>query len=328
MANLSTSAYPKEILQENDIFVPISEEDLVGIQNKTNFEKYFEIHVIITLSFDFIACFIAISACIFLIATICRFCKLRSRTNIYILNICVLFVIHTPMALLTFHGDFGSILLIQLYTTLLILYMFFGFLLGLEWLITAIQPHWSKFSDKYQVWIMGTIYVLALTEWFLTFLYAQKHHLMRLQLHFFVYIIVLIGSIVLNIIKQFSQKCYNFSTNSHIFTCSNIVVFSIFPLLIHHFLYMAVEYSFVIVLTSFIPELFFIFHPVIIVYVLGRSDKQFRMAFYKSFSILRHGYDGDNLDESEDNYVIGNNEKVNFKNIDDQFDLMDEVNLC
>lgn len=326
MDNISASVFPEEILQENDFFVPISEEDLVDMQNKTNIERYFEIHVIVTLSFDFIACFMAMSACIFLIATICRYCKLRSRTNIYILNICVLFVIDTPMALLIFHGDFGSILIVQLYTTLLILYMFFGFLLGLEWLTIAIKPHWSRFFDKYQVCTIGTIYVLALTEWFLTFLYAKKHHLVRLQLQFFVYIIVLIGSIVLNIIKQFSQQCYNFSTNSHIFTCSNIVVFSIFPLLLHHFLYFAVEFSFVIVLTSFIPELFFIFHPVILVYVLCRSDKQFRMAYYKSFSVLRHGYDGDNLDESQDEK--GNNEKVNFNKIRDQFDLMDEVSLC
>lgn len=329
MANISSlNVYSEEVLQENDLFVPISEEDLVGIQNKTNIEQYFEIHVIITVSFEFVCCFIAMSACIFLIVTICKFHKLRStRTNIYILNIFVLFVIHMPMVLLTFHGDFSSILIVQLFITLLILYMFFGFLLGLDWLIISIKPHWSEFSKKCQIWVIGTIYAMAFIEWLFSLWYVKKHHLVRMQIHFIIYIFVLIATIILNIIKQFSQHCYDSSNNSYIFTCSNIIVFSILPLLIHHFLYFALEYAFVVLLISFIPELFFIIHPVIIVYLLGRNDKQFRMAYYKSFRLLRHGYDGDELDDSENSDLKVNNQQVIYKKLDDQFDLMEEVNL-
>lgn len=313
MSNISTSQYLNKTVLENDPFKAIDEEDVTTSVDTTDYYKFLKIHEAVTRSIEIISCFIAMGVCIFLIVIIFRFKKIRSsRTNIYILNSCVLYVIHTPLALMTFYADFGSIVLGQIYISVLILYMVFGFLLGLDWIIIAKQPEWSQFFDKYQKILMGIIYVGTIIEFVTLYWYALVHHLIRMCILVLVYVTICTGSIILNFVKKCIPLDAVSSVTSYAFSCSNTIVFSLLPLLVHQMFYYATDYSHFAFLTSFITETIFILHPVIVIYILARKSKQFRIAFHRSVRFLRKGYEEEELEDSDSDEAKVNGAQVNF----------------
>lgn len=322
--NVTKNQLVNKTVLENDPFASIAEEDVQSVLNTTEFHNFLEIHEAITKSVAIMCCLISMAAYIFLAVTIFRFKKLRSsRINVCLLNTSILYAIHTPLALVAFYAEFATAVVAQAYVTVLTLYMLFAFLLGLEWLIIAKKAHLADVIINCHTWIIGGVYLGALAELIISFWYAQLHHMIRFQLLVFFYIIILLGSIILNITKH-CLKIDDYRL-SYIFTCSNVMVFSILPLFVHHFLFFVFDYSYFIIITSFIPELCFILHPVFVVYILGKRNKHFRTAYCKSLNFLRNGYDGEELEESESDVMKINSTHVNFTPVAEQLDTTENV---
>lgn len=332
--NASNNHLVNKTILENDPFSSIAEEDVQSFFNTTEFYNFLEIHETITRSISIMCCLISVAACIFLALIIIRYKKLRSsRMNISLLNTFILYSIHTPLALVTFYAELATLLTAQTYITVLMLYMLFSFLLGVEWLIIARKPHLVDVIHKCYTWIVAGVYLGGATELVLSFWYAKEHHIVRLQLLVVFYFVILLAAIILNVTKCCLKIDDQSTKLSYFFTCSNIMVFSILPLFVHHFLFYAFEYSYFVVMTSFIPELCFILHPVLVVYILGKRNKHFRTAYCKSLNFLRYGYDGEELEESESDAMKINSTQVNFSPGTEQLDTTEnlgalhEVNL-
>lgn len=303
--NNSTTNSLKETILENDPFAPINEEDAIEIYNSTEFDTFLDVHRIVTESVEGVAIVISTFAYIFLVVTMLKSKQLKiSRLNIYILNISILHIINSPFSILMFTGNFLTVAIIESYISVLILYMFLAFLLGLDWLITAKRPPCNAFFDKYQKKFLAVLYSLTFFEWIFTFWYSKTHHMVRSLLLFFFYILLLTGSVLLNVIKGCSKLDPNSASTSYAFFCFNVIVFSMIPLFVHHFLYYVVEFHLVIVLTAVVPIILFLLHPVFIVYSLGRRSRSFRIAFLRTIALLRRKSAPEELEESENDEPI------------------------
>lgn len=311
-------------LMENDPFANINETLLKEeYKHHIPIQEYF---FIIGEFLVFLACLIAAAANVFLSTTILRFKKLRTRLNIYILNIALLNVFNHLLGILLFLTDllgFLSILLVtielHIQNTVQALHVVFSVLLASDWFLSARKSYWiTLYSPLYKI-IFFAIYTFFLIEGLIAFAYAEMHHYIRFAVFNAVYVICLIFMIILNILKRFVRLKGNPEANAYAFTVANIFVFAYLPVWIYHTMtlfFINIETSGVLIIVSVLPALVWIIHPIIVVIVLGACNKHFKIAYMKTFRRTVDEYDCDDLDNESGNNIFPNNiseANVNYK---------------
>lgn len=296
--NGKTREYIWEAASENDIF-----EDVL---NKTNHnttiglgEKYF----IISEFVELISNLVNVSAYLFLGITILRFKRLKTRKNTYILHLSLLYGFFTLSKMIcnilfSLSTEKG-LALEQASTSFLLLYLLICLILGLDWIISGYQPNLTQKYEKVYKYFLAVLYGIVITEYLVTFVYAYKHHLIRIGISRFFYGLIIIFMIALNAMKFFFTLSSQCVKSVYALNVSNIIIFSLAPMFICHCI-LWINYSDILVYISIIPEIFWCNHPIVVVYVLGVQNKLFKLAYMKSFKKSVQSYDEDFVDESED----------------------------
>ncbi|KAG5886635.1 hypothetical protein JTB14_000997 [Gonioctena quinquepunctata] len=297
----------KEIEFEDDPFTEVDEDTLRAEDTAGNIVFY----VIISLV-KLAVCLTGMAAEVFLLVVLYRFSRLRSiRLNKYILNLTILNIIYylvAPLYSISEHLVFkhynATIFLLQTQSTILILYIAFAIGLALDWYLSSCEPKFMSGYEYFHRYVFWGIYVAFVIEWIFAFIYAKNHHMIRMRIFSVFYVSFLILLVIINMLKYtLSMKGSTLKT-SHALVTTNIIFFAYFPLFIYHLIisYVTKEEILAIVLfTEFIPNLLVLGHPIMVVYMLGRTDKFFKIAYEKSFKRSPHEVDeGNDLDNATD----------------------------
>lgn len=299
--NETVRGYLNETVIKNDVF-----QDIVNQTSHSQIIEPLEQYYIISEFVEFISNIVNISAYLFLIITICRYKKLNTRTNNYILHLAILNVIFTiaKVILNTISiNTEGELVLEQASTSILLLYLIMSFILGLDWFISGYKPHFLEKYGPYYKHFLVLLYGIALTEYLLTFVYTHMHHMIRQGISKFFYTLIIILMIVLNVLKRCVILKSDSAKTAYAFTVANVIIFSLIPVFVWDTI-SSVSNNFVIVCIELIPEILWYNHPIIVVYVLGVQNKRFRMAYTKSFKKSVQSYDDEDfIEESEDGHI-------------------------
>nr|CAH7724951.1 unnamed protein product [Callosobruchus chinensis] len=319
----ATEDYPTNLTIDDDPFG----DDYTSVSEDLFYYYYY--YDVIVLILRLILCVFFVSASIFLAIVILRFKRLHTRSNIYILHMCFLHVFVYTLPLLYFiiyvmiKGHLHESAFFQTLSTTLSLYITIGFLLGVDWFVFTRKPNWLGTYEKYFKYVLACVYLVFILEWAIAFFYSRVYHLVVLRsliftIFYMVYITVLI---VLNILKRWLFLTAASKRTEYAFIVSNITIFSFLPLLIFHTIN---EFTFHVspYLNLFmhylepIPSTIALGHPILIVHLLGKENKYFRMAYSKMFKRSLRNYIDDNLDNSSDRGNDGNENLISDVRID------------
>uniref|UniRef100_A0A6P7GQU9 Uncharacterized protein LOC114341020 isoform X1 n=1 Tax=Diabrotica virgifera virgifera TaxID=50390 RepID=A0A6P7GQU9_DIAVI len=246
---------------------------------------------------------------IFLVIVILRFRRLHAiRSNIYILNMSIMniiFYLCTPLFYIICHlvsaHEQQSVLILQTQSTLLILYLTFAVAMSVDWILTVSKPQLMKrFEHRCKYLIFG-IYILFFMEWIVAFIYSEVEHIARANSFTIFYVIYAAILTALNIFKNRVEIRHESKNTEYALTVGNIVVYSYLPRFFFHLL-LLIPLDFldkVLLFLEIIPDFIEIGHPIVVIYMLWRSNKYFKMAFSKSFKRSVQSYEDENLDLSE-----------------------------
>lgn len=241
----------------------------------------------------------AVCISLFIVVLICRFKKLRTRTNMYILNISILNIVHTiGMAMLFLLNNLTNhrVSEISLYiqTTVTLLYITFTWLLALDWFISGWQPNWIPKSQKFDYFLIAGVYLIFFLEWLIgIYIYYTHHIAYRLIIFLVIYNVILLLMLVFNILRGLVEFKKDVSKNEYAFTIASVIIFSFVPSLFH-------SYSLVLFnslmekvgnfffFTIFIPYLLWISHPIATFLILRHKDKNFKLACAQFFTCSKN----------------------------------------
>nr|XP_023024216.1 uncharacterized protein LOC111512340 [Leptinotarsa decemlineata] len=264
-------------------------------------------------------CLASISADIFLLVVLFRFGRLwEVRINKYILNLAILNIIYYLAAPLFFifehlvYTDYvPTIFLLQTQTTILILYITFAIALAVDWYFSGYVPSLMYNYKIYYHYVFSGIYVVFVIEWIFAFIYAENHHMIRMSIFSVFYVTFLVLLVTINILKCRLSPKEDTTKTAHALTTANIIYAAFLPILIYHLI---VRHSSnitvltIVLYTEFIPSLLEIGHPILVVYMLGRMNKYFKMAYNKSFKRSTRNYGvEENLDDVSEVGGVRNN---------------------
>lgn len=297
---------------ENDPFATV-DENVINEAPPSSLVNVFGYYFIVTTIIKLILILAVIAGNIFLAIVIIRFKRLRAvRSNVFILHLCILNIVYylcSPLFLTLGHimSSYETVTTFTLQTqmTLLTLYMTFAVCLAVDWFLTAKKSQYMKLSEKYYRFIYVAMYLLFLIEWAISLAYSEIQHVARAGLFFIFYVIYLIVLIVLNILKKKLNLRSQAKKTEYSLSVSNIIIFSFLPIFLFHInLHIVVDnVAIVMLFLEIFPALIEIGHPLWIIYLLGRQNKYFKMAYYKSFKRSVRGYVDEDLDaisEEED----------------------------
>lgn len=285
---------------ENDVF-----QDIVNQISHNQVIEPLEQYYIISEFVEFISNIVNISAYLFLIITICRYKRLNSRTNTYILHLAILNVIFTIAKVILNTVNINSefeLVLEQASTSVLLLYLIMSFILGLDWFTSGYRPALLEKYAPYYKHFLAVLYGIVLTEYLLTFVYTHMHHMIRKGISKFFYTLIIISIIILNIMKRCVILKSESAKTAYAFNVSNIIIFSLMPVFIWDTISSGSD-NVILVCIELIPEILWYNHPILVVYILGVQNKCFKMAYSKSFKKSIQSYDDEDfIEESEDGY--------------------------
>lgn len=266
----------------------------------------------------------------FTIYTFLRFKKLRSKQNVYILNLCCLDLISQWKAIVDFlvievaneiviiEKLFCSI--VEFYKVLLMIYFTICFFLALDWFVVCIRPYLFKNKDFIRIIAILSIHLMYLLLYILILsTHCFSSSVLYLgwaeDLLFIIYLFFLFGIISLFVlINKLNLKKAYVNTSYH-FDVAVIIIFSFLPMIIYHLILLYFELHLIIELiflyTMFIPQILAHIHFVIVLFVLYKNDIEVRNIFVRHFRALEDFRDDQNLSrnmENEDNtYVHADN---------------------
>ncbi|CAH1966691.1 unnamed protein product [Acanthoscelides obtectus] len=311
----TTEDYPTNLTIDDDPFG----DDYTSVSEDLFYYYYY--YDVIVLILRLILCVLFVSASIFLAIVILRFKRLHTRSNIYILHMCFLHVFVYTLPLLYFiiyvmiRGHLHESAFFQTLSTTLSLYITIGFLLGVDWFVFARKPNWVGTYDRYFKYVLAFVYLIFILEWAVAFFYSRVYHLVVLRSLVFsiFYILYITVLIVLNILKRWLFLTSASKRTEYAFIVSNITLFSFLPLLIFHTineftLHVSPYFNLFMHYLEPVPSTIALGHPILIVHLLGKENKYFRMAYSKMFKRSLRNYIDDNLDDSSDR---GNDSSAN-----------------
>lgn len=296
--NDTVREYMNETVMENDVF-----EDIMNRTNHYQTISFLEKYFIISEFIEFVCNVVNIAAYLFLAVTIWRFKRLKSRTNTYILHLAVVFVIFNLFRVImntVNMGDDYVLVIEQASMTLLSLYLIIAFILSIDWFISGYRSHWIDKYGRFHKYLLAVLYGLALSDYLLTFVYTHMHHMIRMGISRFFYVIILICLIIINVLKRCVTLKSNSAKTAYAFTVANVIIFSLATVFVWHTIltsFLLDNYGFICI--SIIPEILWYNHPIIVVYSLAAQNKHFRIAYQKSLKRSVQAYDDQDLfDES------------------------------
>ncbi|KAJ8967487.1 hypothetical protein NQ314_002801 [Rhamnusium bicolor] len=257
---------------------------------------------------------VVVSADIYLICVINKFKRLKTRTNMYILNCFILNILYIiSMPLLYVFSYFVRYYIFYPLNTFSVLYVTFALALSLDWFLSGYRPSSIQKYNKFYKYVFLGIYVVFITEGLVALTLSYLRHLVvRFYIFNVLYVISLIVVVTLNILrKKFNLTNGSFKT-AYSLTVTNIMIFSYLPLLIIHILDIFIPrknytWEYIIIYTEIIARYIVLCHPILVVYMLGKQNKYFKMAYKQSFKRYLKTYGDDNLDDgSEVENDIGN----------------------
>ncbi|XP_072399534.1 uncharacterized protein [Diabrotica undecimpunctata] len=305
--NESTIDFINETEYESDPFANVPEDVIEGQYPRSiNAHGYYLMVITIIKLFLVLAVLIVN---IFLVIVILRFRRLHAiRSNIYILNMSILNIIYylcSPLFYIICHlfsaYEQASVLILQTQSTLLTLYTTFALTMGIDWFLMVSKPQLMKrFQQRYK-YVIFAIYILFFIEWIVAFIYSEVEHIARANSFTIFYVIYAAILTVLNILKRRMEIRLESKNTEYAFIVSNIVIYCYLPIFLFHLL-LLVPSAFVdkvLLYLEIIPEFIETGHPILVIYMLWRLNKYFKMAFSKSFTRSVQSYEDDNLDVSE-----------------------------
>ncbi|XP_056643479.1 uncharacterized protein LOC130449575 [Diorhabda sublineata] len=308
----STLNFINETEYESDPFAAVPNDVLNGTYPKTiSIVSYYLITINI-LKLILVLTVIITNA--FLAIVILRFEKLRSvRSNMYILNLSILNIIYylcSPLFYIICHlfsaHEETSIVILQTQSTLLTLYTTFAFVMAIDWFFTGSKLRIMKTFDKcYKFAIIG-IYGIFFIEWIIAFIYSEVEHIARVATFTIFYIIYAVVLTVLNILKTRIILRSESKEIEYSLTVSNIIIYSFLPLLCFNMLYkVSTPYVYsILLILELLPEVVEICHPILVVFMLGKLNKYFKMAYIKSFKRSLQNYQDEDLDTVSEELII------------------------
>lgn len=300
----STLNFINETEYESDPFAAVPDDVLNGTYPKTISVLSYYLITINILKLILVLTVIVANA--FLVIVILRFERLKAvRSNMYILNLSILNIIYylcSPLFYIICHlfsaHEEASIVILQTQSTLLTLYTTFALAMAIDWFLTGIKLHMMKTFDKCYKFAFIGIYGIFFIEWIIAFIYSEVEHVARAATFTIFYVVYAIILTILNILKTRMNFRSDSKEIEYSFTVSNIIIYSFLPLFCFHLFYkVSTPYMYSILLVlEILPEIVEICHPILVIFMLGRLNKYFKMAYNKSFKRSVQNYQDDNLD--------------------------------
>lgn len=264
---------------------------------------------IITFILRVILCLCAIVVDILLIYVILKFKRLRSTVNSYIKNYAIVNMLLSVSIPITYIGLVytHNRWEIQIELSILSLNFLFAFALGFDWLIMTFKPEYGMKIKNCYKYLTPSIYILGCVKFLIecTLGLTQGIHIEKLFVAI-IYVLILLFILVLDYLN-FRYKSSIRSTKAvYSLTIANIIVLCWLPMFIYHICFQKSRYDHIPAMIfrymGFIPHWATSSVSLIILIVLVRMNKNYRMAFAKMFkrSVRDYSNEGENLDESED----------------------------
>ncbi|XP_018568592.1 uncharacterized protein LOC108908896 [Anoplophora glabripennis] len=266
--------------------------------------------VLVTSIVKIILCLCVIVVDILLIYVITKFKRLQSTVNGYIKHYAIFNILYLAASSLVYITSTYFCLGFQIDYASLLFSFLFAFALGLDWLVMTFKPELGlKIKNGYKhltlsIYILGCVKFLVGSG--LCFTVHSSFHVAESTTLTVIYISILLFLLVLDCLNFRHRSSIRPTKTVYSLTVANIIVLFWLPMFVYRIWHKIQTYEEVTELifwyTEFIPELISSSISIVILVVLVRANKNFRMAFAKIFkrSVRHYSNEGENLDESDD----------------------------
>lgn len=186
--------------------------------------------------------------------------------------------------------------------TFLMLYLILTFILTSDWFLYNSIPQRMQFYYKNWKILSFIVFAICFIELMIQCIICYKYEGYK---HFFrVYVIIvvyLLNFSIVTFLNFFKNRFLKNSRSSYVLTISNIIIYSFalpgFFFLVGKLLQRHIFISMIIFYLEIIPVALAIGHPVLVVYFLGKRNKNYKMAYNKLLRRTIQDYEQEDLDQ-------------------------------
>lgn len=300
------------LTESKDFTSETLESNMNDNMNSTSFNILFII-------FDYVLLISVVVANIFVIYAFVRFKKLQTRLNYYVLFISInnLFTALLTIGLHTIlftnmHSDSFYIRFIEYVAQISVIFcLIFTFLLTVDWFLSNNIPKIINCYKRYWKIILSLVLICALINIFGGAIIYKNNKYLPFKINYYSFHVVLLTDVILvtalNILKHIFLK-NNYS--SYYLTVSSIIVYSYFVTKLFYFVDLMLSNHRFLTLIVFYLGLICFYIPmcnsIVIVYVLVKNDKNFKMVYDKLLRRSLDHYEADDFDQDSNNDQITN----------------------